>query len=215
MDNTEMFTIRKWLLQEPLVSVSKQTSSNQDRSSKALVVMDNTQAFHKNKDWLLQKPLVSYSNQTSADQYRQPRGLVVMDNIETFHHKRMVVSETIGFKLEAHFFNSVPIIIGFGCHAQHWVVSPQEKNMQNTLVPGSKQTFKSVQIIIGCGCHAQHWNVSIQEHGCCRNRWFQFRSTLCFKSMPMIISFLFSRTTLRRFKIRIWKPTSSNQYRSS
>ena len=40
------FAVRKWLLQKPLVSDSKQTSSNQNRLCQAFVVMDNIETFH-------------------------------------------------------------------------------------------------------------------------------------------------------------------------
>ena len=51
-----------------------------------------------------------------------------MDNIETLHNKIMVVAETVGSIFEADLFKSVPMIRGFGCHGQHWHVSPQENS---------------------------------------------------------------------------------------
>ena len=36
-----------------------------------------------------------------------------MDKTKTFHSKRMVVTETVGFRFEADPFKSVPIIISF------------------------------------------------------------------------------------------------------
>ena len=86
--------------------------------------MDNTETLH-NQKWSLQKPLASESKQTSSNQYRWSLVLVVMDNIQTFHFKRMVTAETVGFRFEEDFF-LVQIVIGFGCHAQHCDVSPQE-----------------------------------------------------------------------------------------
>ena len=49
MDNIETIHNRKWLLHKPLASDSKQTSSTQYRSSKALAVMDNIETFHHKK----------------------------------------------------------------------------------------------------------------------------------------------------------------------
>ena len=46
MDNIETLPNKKWLLQKPLVSDSRQTSSNQYRSFKALAVMDNIETCH-------------------------------------------------------------------------------------------------------------------------------------------------------------------------
>ena len=54
---------------KPLVSDSKPTSSNQYRSSKALVVMDNIDTLLHHKSFF-QKPLVSDSKQTSPNEYR-------------------------------------------------------------------------------------------------------------------------------------------------
>ena len=75
------------------------------------------------RKWLLQKRLVSYAKRTFANQYRWYLALAVMDNTETFHTKKMAVRETIGFRFKADPFESVPMILGFGCHGQHWDVS--------------------------------------------------------------------------------------------
>ena len=49
MENIETFHNKTCFLQRPLVSDSKQTSSNQYRSSKALVGMDNIKTLHQKK----------------------------------------------------------------------------------------------------------------------------------------------------------------------
>ena len=49
MDNNKTFHNKKWLPQKLLVSDSKQTSSIQYRSYKALAVMDNIEMFHHKK----------------------------------------------------------------------------------------------------------------------------------------------------------------------
>ena len=101
-----------------MVADSKQTFSNQYRSSKPLAVMDNIETLHKNRKVVAE----SVGFRFEAELFKSvPKilGLAVMDNMETFHHKRMVASETVGFMFEAHFFKSVSIIIGFGCHVQH------------------------------------------------------------------------------------------------
>ena len=38
----------------------------------------------------------------------------------------MVAAEIVGFRFEADLFKSAPMILCFGCHEQHWDVSPQE-----------------------------------------------------------------------------------------
>ena len=38
----------------------------------------------------------------------------------------MVAAETVGFRFEADLFKSVPMILSYGCHGQHWDVSSQE-----------------------------------------------------------------------------------------
>ena len=70
------------------------------------------------RKWLLQKTLVSVSKQTYSSQYRLASAFAVMDNIETIHHKKMVAAEKHDFRFEADFFNSEPMILGFGCHGQ-------------------------------------------------------------------------------------------------
>ena len=45
-----------------------------------------------------------------------------MDNIDTFHHKESVAAETVGVSFEADLFESVPMILGFGCYEQNWDV---------------------------------------------------------------------------------------------
>ena len=49
MDNTEMFHNESKVVAETVGSDSKQTSSNQYRSSRALAVMDNIETFHQKK----------------------------------------------------------------------------------------------------------------------------------------------------------------------
>ena len=101
--------------------------------------MDNTETLH-NQKWSLQKPLASESKQTSSNQYRWSLVLVVMDNIQTFHYKRMVTAETVGFRFEQDLF-LVPIIIGFGSHAQILKrFTTRTWLLQSTLASGSKQT---------------------------------------------------------------------------
>ena len=84
--------------------------------------MDAMRRFAIRK-WLLQKLLVSDSKQTSSNQYGLLYASAVMDNIETFHDKKTDAADIAGFRLEADFFKSVPMFVGFGCHAQHWDVS--------------------------------------------------------------------------------------------
>ena len=80
--------------------------------------MDNIETFHPKKP-MLQKPLVSYLKQTSSKQYRLSLAMAGMDNTETFHNDKMVVAETVGYRLGAELFKSIQNIQGFGCHGQH------------------------------------------------------------------------------------------------
>ena len=149
-----------------------------------------------------------------------------MDNIETFHHKKIVAAEIVGFIFEAYVFKRVSMILGFGCHAQHWDISQQEKMIAAEKVGFRFEAylFESVPIFPGFDGLGQHWDVSQSENGRCRNSWFQTRSR------PIKIRTEYPRlwlswTTLRRFNVRkrlLQKPlvsylkqTFSNQHRCS
>ena len=126
-----------------------------------------------------------------------------MHNIVTFHHKNMVAAEHVGIMFKADLFKSVPMIIGFCCHAQHWSVSLQESGScrNRWFFYIRTDLFKSVPMITSFCCHEQHWDVSTSVNGCCRKRWFQIRSR------PLQISTINHRlwlswTSLRHFRIR-------------
>ena len=53
--------------------------------------------------------------QTSTD---EPWFFAVMDNTDTFHKLENVVAETVGFRFEADPFETVPMVLSFGCHGQ-------------------------------------------------------------------------------------------------
>ena len=73
----------------------------------------------QNQNMVAAEPLVSNPKPTSSNQYRSSKALAAMHNIETLHNKKMVVAENVGFRLEADFFKSVPMILGCGCHGKH------------------------------------------------------------------------------------------------
>ena len=100
MNDMETLRNKKWLLQKLLVSDSKQTSSTQYRSSKALAVMDNIETFHHKK--IVAAENVGFRFEADFFQWvPMITGLVVMDNIEMFHHKKMVAAENDGFTFKA------------------------------------------------------------------------------------------------------------------
>ena len=108
-----------WLLQKPLVSDSKLTSSIQYRSSRALAAMDNIEALHNKNIVVAETVGFRFEADFSSNQYRSSRALAVMDNIEALHHKKTVAADIVGFKFEADLFKSVPMIFCFGCHGKH------------------------------------------------------------------------------------------------
>ena len=84
--------------------------------------MSHIETFH-HKKIVAAETLVSDSKQTSSIQYRWSQMFAVKESIETFRHKKMVAAENVGFRFEVDFFKSVPMILGFGGHGQHWDVS--------------------------------------------------------------------------------------------
>ena len=139
-----------------------------------------------------------------------------MDSTEMFPNQKKVVAETVGFIFEADFFNSVPIIMGFGCNEQHWDVSHTNiMAAAQTVGFRFEENFFLVLIIIGFGCHAQNWDVSPQENGCCRIRRFQVRSRP-FQISTDYHGLVLSCTTLKRVTTRKWllqKPLASDSSR--
>ena len=127
-----------------------------------------------------------------------------MNNTETFHNKVWVVADTFDFCFKADLFKSVPIIIGFGCHAQHLNASPQEK---------------------GC-CKKRVFQIRsrpFQSGTDDPKRLLSWTADLQFSTDDPRL--LLSWTALRRFAMRRWllqkplvsysEPTFSNPYRSS
>ena len=85
--------MRKWLLQKPLVSDSKQTFSNQYRSSRARAAMDNIETFHNKKIVVAENG----GSRFEADFFKSvqiPADLfAVTDSIETFRHKKWLLQK--------------------------------------------------------------------------------------------------------------------------
>ena len=128
-----------------------------------------------------------------------------MDNTEMFHHKNIVAAEYVGFRFEADLFQSVPMIISFCCHGQHWDVP----NSENGCCRNRWFQIRSRPFQISTDNHRRwlSWTTLrrfIIRNGCCRNRWFRIRS----KPLQMSAgehSFWLSWTTLRCFTTRKWR----------
>ena len=147
-----------------------------------------------------------------------------MDNIEACHNKKMVAAEYVGFRLEAFLFKSIPMIISFCCHEQHWDVSKSEYGCCRNR--WFRIRNRPLQISTDYPRFWLSWTTlrfSPKENGTRRNRWFHVwnRPLQISTDVPRI---KLSWTALRRFTMRKWllqklavsnsKKTSSHQYRS-
>ena len=157
------FAKRRWLLQKPLVSDSKQTSSKQYQWSQAVARMQNMETFHNQK--MVVAEIVGL--RLEADLFKSVPtilGMVVihnMDNIETLHCKTSAAAEKVVSDLKQTFSNqyrlsqSLVVIVNIETwHHQRAIAAETVGLMVKA------DLFKSVQISPDFGCHGQRWDVS-------------------------------------------------------
>ena len=109
----------------------------------------------------------------------------------------MVAAEIFGFRSEADFFKSVPMILGSGCHGQHWDASPQE--VVATEVVGFRieaDLFESVPMILRLVAMGNIETFQNKTMVADETVGFRFEADF-FKSVPMLFGFCLLLTTLR------------------
>ena len=80
-----------------------------------------------------------------------------MDNTETLHNQKMVVAETVGFRIEADLCTSVPIILGFAVVDNIKCFHHKKMDAAEKLDFRSEaHLFKFEPMILGFACHDEH-----------------------------------------------------------